>query len=128
MIAAATQVLHSAPYDSMFTGPTVWRGSDFRDPGSGLYHLKPETIAEMESNARMLRAAGRITASVTAQDFPLPSFEADAARLREQLYTGTGFFIVKGLPIERYTEEEACLLYWGLSVHLGEPIKQNVAG
>src|SRR5262245_12815305 len=128
MVSSAPPVLHSAPYLAPFSGETVWRGSDFQSPGSGRYYLKPETIVEMERNAESLLAAGRDVYSGTRDDFPLPSFESDAALLRKGLRTGTGFVIIKGLPIDRYTQEEACLLYWGFGMHLGRPIPQNVKG
>ncbi|MEO7652328.1 MAG: TauD/TfdA family dioxygenase [Bryobacteraceae bacterium] len=128
MVSPAPQVLHSAPYQEPFSGAEAWRGSDFEEPGGGVYYLKPETVAEMEQNAERLRSDDRVLFSITRDDFPLPSFSADAAVLRNRLRAGTGFVIVKGLPIERYTEHEASLLYWGLGMHLGRPIPQNVKG
>jgi hypothetical protein len=50
---------------------------------------------------------------LTVQDFPLPSFDDDAEALREALRFGSGFVAMKGLPIDRYSEQEACMLYWG---------------
>src|SRR5258708_36432542 len=103
---SAPQILRSAPYEAPFTGPSVWRAADFTDPSRVQYRLKPETLAEMERNVERLQGAGRDVFSVAREDFPLPSFAADAAMLRRQLRSGRGFAIVKGLPIDRYTQDE----------------------
>src|SRR5260370_3085264 len=95
---------------SAITGPGVWQGSDLAAPADYEYRLSNQTIAELES------------------DFPVPSFEPDARALREELRFGRGFVVVKGLPIDRYTDQEACAIYWRLGAHLGRPISQNVKG
>jgi hypothetical protein len=35
---------------------------------------------------------------------------------------------VRGLPRDQYTDDEACMIYWGLGAHLGRPVPQKVAG
>ena len=41
---------------------------------------------------------------------------------------GRGFVLVRGVPVERYGEEDASLAYWGLGLHLGRAVSQNAAG
>ena len=36
--------------------------------------------------------------------------------------------LLRGLPIERYTEDELRIVYWGLGLHLGTPRYQNPDG
>jgi hypothetical protein len=36
--------------------------------------------------------------------------------------------LIRGIPRERYTDEECELLYWGLGAHLGTPVSQNGRG
>ena len=50
-----------------------------------------------------------------------------AAWARELLH-GRGFLLVRGLPVARWGEERAALVYWGLGQHLGEPGAQNPQG
>jgi Taurine catabolism dioxygenase TauD, TfdA family len=121
-------ILHTPPYKAPITGPGVWRGSDFDGPDDYWYPLSRDTLAELDRAVQAIRAAGKPIFSLTAEDFPLPSFENDAEALREELQFGSGFVIVKGLPLDRYTEEEACMIYWGLGAHLGRPIQQKVEG
>jgi len=121
-------ILRTPPYKAPIAGPGVWSGSDFSDPSDYWYYLSAETLAELDCALRQIRSSGKSIFSLTVQDFPLPSFENDAEALREELQFGSGFVIVKGLPIDRYSEEEACMIYWGLGTHLGRPIPQKVQG
>jgi len=82
----------------------------------------------MEEALRAIRARGKTLSTVAAEDFPLPSWVAVAARLREELRSGRGFVILRGLPVDRFPEDEAAMLYWGLGAHLGVPLPQNVRG
>jgi hypothetical protein len=48
--------------------------------------------------------------------------------LREELLDGRGFFLMRGLPIERYSPLEAAATFMGLGAHLGNARSQNAAG
>src|SRR5438876_445121 len=41
---------------------------------------------------------------------------------------GRGFVLLRGIPVDRYTEGELKSLYWGLGAHLGAARYQNVQG
>src|SRR5260221_3894584 len=128
MASTLREMLRTPPYKAPITGTGVWRGSDFSSPADYWYYLSRETLAELDRALQQIHAAGKPIFSLTVQDFPLPSFENDAEALREELRTGSGFVVVKGLPIDRYTQDEACMIYWGLGTHLGRPIPQKVEG
>ncbi len=121
-------ILHTPPYKAPITGPGVWSGSDFSGPADYWYFLSAETLDQLDRALKQIRSSGKDIFSLTVEDFPLPSFENDAEALREELQFGSGFVIIKGLPIDRSSEEEACMIYWGLGSHLGQPIRQKVEG
>jgi hypothetical protein len=116
------------PYKAPITGPAVWKGSDFSSPSDYWYYLSSDTIAELDRALRRIRESGKPLFTLTILDFPLPSFENDAEALREELRFGSGFVVMRGLPIDRYTEREASMIYWGLGAHLGRAIPQTVKG
>ena len=49
--------------------------------------------------------------TITRDSFPLPSVDGLLADARHELEYGRGFLLLRGVPIERYTDEEAGLLY-----------------
>src|SRR5260370_25698519 len=113
-------------FKAPITGPAGWKGSDFSSPSDYWYYLSSETIAELDHALRRIRESGKPLFTLTIQDFPLPSFENDAEALREDLQFGSGFVGMKGLPIDRYTEREASMIYCGLVAHLGRAIPHTV--
>jgi alpha-ketoglutarate-dependent taurine dioxygenase len=120
MIAAVTPM-----YDAPFTARGAWRRADFASPEAWTYRLPTAVLAELDSAPRRICEAGREISTLTQADFPAPSFAADAEGLRNELESGRGFVVLRGLPIHRYSDEEAAILYWGIATHLAKPIPQN---
>ena len=58
----------------------------------------------------------------------MPSVDGLLADARHELEYGRGFLLLRGLPIERYTDEEAGLLYRGIGAHIGAVVSQNAKG
>jgi alpha-ketoglutarate-dependent taurine dioxygenase len=121
MIAAVTP-MHDAP----FKGRGAWRGSDFPDPEAWTYRLPLTALAALDSAMRHIRNEAREISGLTLADFPALYFEADAAALRNEVQSGRGFVVIRGLPIDSYSDEEAAIIYWGIATYLGTPIPQNV--
>src|SRR5438093_3127068 len=117
MIAAVTP-MHDAP----FTARGAWRRADFPSPDAWTYKLSPSSLAELDAALRPIRETGREISTLTQADFPAPSFVPDAAALRSELESGRGFVVIRGLPIDRYSDDEAAVIYWGIATHLAKPI------
>jgi hypothetical protein len=62
------------------------------------------------------------------EDFPLGNFPAIAAKSLDYLENGPGIFMIRGLPVERYTLDELRVLYWGLGKYLGTAVSQSAEG
>lgn len=121
MIAAVTPM-----YDAPFEGRGVWRRDDFASPDAWTCRLSPAAVTELDDAMRRARAAGRVIPLLTQADFPLPTFAPTLQAMRQDLESGRGFTLIRGLPIDRYSDEEAALIYWGIATHLAQPIPQNV--
>src|SRR5205823_14569251 len=39
--------------------------------------------------------------------------------------SGCGFVVFRGLPIDRYSDDEGAIICWGIATHLAKPIPQN---
>ncbi len=108
--------------------PAAWRGSDFAADPSWIYVLEKRVITELEANREAVHRSGKTLFEVRAEDFPLPSFDPLRRELQDQLEGGHGFALIRGLPAEDCSEDDAALLFWGLGVHLGAPEEQDRAG
>ena len=105
----------------------AWIGPRIQDDSTWIHQLDDLAIAEIENALTNLhKIKARIPFSVEA--FPLPTFAAKLKIILDKLEHGCGFALLRGLPRERYTDEDCALIYWGIGVHLGNPISQNARG
>ncbi|NQU61535.1 MAG: TauD/TfdA family dioxygenase [Rhodospirillales bacterium] len=110
------------------TGPSAWKSADLAADKSWIYQLGADDIEELETAAEATRAKGLGLYEFTAADFPLPTLAAMIADVTDQLENGRGCALIRGLDATRYDEETLKTIYWGLGVHLGQPITQNAKG
>jgi hypothetical protein len=131
----AAQVLHyfQRPHESVpekpLGGPAAWRGADLAPhPERWTDVLEADAIAELEAAARVVEARGLALGAVHREDFPLPTLAPRIRGWARELWDGRGFLRVRGLPVERWGEARASLVFWGIGQHLGRPGAQNPQG
>ncbi len=110
-------------------GPAAWLGSEMlNNPGAWLRQLQIPEITELEAAARHYLALGRDLGEITAADFPLTDFASHLQALRQQLLTGNGIEVLRGLPVEQYEQQFAATIFCGIGAHLGSARSQNAQG
>ncbi|MBI4207777.1 MAG: TauD/TfdA family dioxygenase [Betaproteobacteria bacterium] len=111
----------------IITGPGAWIGRDIQHDASWIHRLDARALEEIDA---ALVHAKRVGARIpfAADDFPLPRLAAVLDNILEEIENGRGFVLLRGIPRSRYTDEECEILYWGLGVHLGNPVSQNARG
>ena len=108
---------------------SAWRGVDMAaHPERWLVHLTDADIAELEAAATSFLAGTKEIGEITKEKFPLPRFGAHLARLKETLIHGIGFEVIRGLPVEKYSQEFAAAIFCGVGAHLGSARSQNAKG
>ncbi len=111
------------------TGPAAWKGADLADDPSWSHRLSAAAIDALDAALHRVRSLGRAFPRFAREDFPVGGELADALRAHaEELENGRGFLLLRGLPVERYTDAEIDVLYYGLGLHLGTPVCQNPRG
>lgn len=106
-------------------GPAEWKAGDFTDTADYVEMLSSTDIAEIEDAIDRTRAQGLGTLDIKQADFPLPGMSDKLNRVRTELLEGRGFGVLRGIPVERYDVDTLTRIYWGLSIHIGEPVPQN---
>ena len=105
-----------------------WRAADVADPSTWTQTLGPAEIAELEAAIAKARAKSEDMLDISKADFPLPSLGARLADIERDLMDGRGFVLLRGLPRDRWDNDQMCMAYWGIGAHLGRPWPQNHKG
>ena len=119
---------HLGPAHRPVGGAAAWRGPELAQRDDWRARLDADQVAEIEAALATAAASGKPTGELAATDFPLPTLAGEIARWREALRGGLGLQVVSGVPVERWTRDEAERFFWCLGLHLGQPGAQNVAG
>jgi hypothetical protein len=105
-----------------------WRAEDVADPKAWTEVLTPGEIAELDGAIAHARGVSEDFLDIGKTDFPLPRLGERLGAIERELMDGRGFVLMRGLPRERWSNDEMCLAYWGIGAHLGRPWPQNHYG
>ena len=110
-------------------GQAAWLGSRIDYRAEGMHEFSAADVAEIDAALAHLRGLGAVDfADLTAAMFPLPRLGAVLAGMRDALHDGHGFLLLRGLPRERYTQDDMAWIYAGLGVHIGRLLPQSYHG
>lgn len=96
----------------------AWNGRELSEtPEVWMVTLTPSHLAELET-----------AADINDSSFDLPTLGPVLADLQVELINGRGFVLIRGLEIEKYSEDEIATIFTGLGSHIGHARSQNGAG
>ncbi len=105
-----------------------WTAKDVKDPAAWTEVLSDAEVDELEAAVAHAAAKSDDFLEIGKADFPLPTLGARLKAIERELIDGRGFVLIRGLPRERWTNDQMCLAYWGIGAHLGRPWPQNAKG
>jgi Taurine catabolism dioxygenase TauD, TfdA family len=107
-------------------GRAAWFGKDLEQSGAWIRTFTDAHLAEIDSALTAVRH--RPLFGFDAKDFPLPATADLLAEISDELENGLGAIRLRGLPVQRYSDDEIRQIFWGLGRHLGTPLYQNARG
>ena len=111
------------------TGAAAWYGPDLAGRGDWIMPLEVGDLAEIAAASAALAGSDTDIAAITARDFPLPNLGPKlTARVRDEVLNGRGFLLVRGLPVDRWSNRQAAVAFFGLGAHIGSARSQNAQG
>ena len=108
--------------------PHAWKGPQFGSADEWIERLTEAEIADIDKGLRAAQKTGLPLEQVERRHFPLTIMAERLAQIELEVRDGRGFMVLRGLPMSRYSDEEAGLIYWGLGRYLGTPLYQNPKG
>jgi hypothetical protein len=107
--------------------PFAWKGAELRGRTDWIRPFRPEELAEIGAAVSGVRRRGLDWVDVTREDFPLPRFSVELAGIAQELETGRGMILLRGLPLA-WPADDLRLAYWGIGAHLGTALSQGGRG
>lgn len=108
--------------------PKAWFAEDLERDSSWIHRLSADAVAGFDAALAHAKALQKPMLSMTSDDFPLN--EAAAAALKDafaETQDKFGLCLLKGFPVERWSVDDARLVYWGIGLHVGVARTQNRA-
>jgi hypothetical protein len=100
--------------------PRGWTRADVERDASWIYRLSDAEIAKLERALTHALQTRKTPFQMSRDDFPLDAdMIAQLKKIIAATQTGYGFKLVRGFPVERWSEDELRTFYWGLGLHLG---------
>lgn len=109
--------------------PKAWRGSDMLKDRSWELRLDETDIAELEQALVVAKRRNVPFPEITREDFPLDRLAAKMRTVCEEVYSGRGFVVVRGVPVRAHDDADVKLMLWGLGRYIGgRPLQQGLRG
>ena len=105
-----------------------WHAADFVGDQSWLVHFTDAEIAALDHAVAAVMVRGLRFPDFGKDDFPLAGWAERLRSFADELENGRGFLLARGLPVDRYSDEEIEIAYYGIGLHLGQPVRQNPRG
>jgi alpha-ketoglutarate-dependent taurine dioxygenase len=108
--------------------PQAWTSDDARRDKSWVQQLSAQEVAGFDAALAHAKGLNKSWLAMTQADFPLDSMALAALRRAFATTQGRwGMCLLKGFPVERWSEADTKLAYWGMSLHAGVARTQNPA-
>jgi len=110
------------------TDKSAWRGSDLQNDQSWCIQLSSNTITVIDSALSSAKSRGLSFPNFSKDDFPIHDIDTELNSYAEEMENGRGFLMLRGFPIDQYSDTDIETIYYGLGLHLGTPVCQNPKG
>ncbi|KAL7946407.1 hypothetical protein V8C42DRAFT_344256 [Trichoderma barbatum] len=106
-------------FPSVLTSPLAWTGQQFDHQPDFIHHLDAEELREIDAALKHFKALELDGDLVTPDNFPLPTVGPNVLKgIRQDLYQGKGFAVLRGLDSKQYSVEDMTTIYLGVQAHI----------
>jgi len=106
----------------------AWHASEMRARTSNVLHLTPSDLEEIDVAMRHLARARLRSAQIGRGTFRLEHLAETLRQITLELESGCGYYLIRGLPVARYSVDEVAMMLCGMGSHLGRVMPQDSAG
>jgi hypothetical protein len=108
--------------------PAGWSKEDLAQSDDWIYPLADREIADLDAAIASVETNGTALLDLNRERFRLPVLGPVLDSLREEIVDGSGFVLIRGVPIHRYTRMQSAIAFLGIGSYIGEAVSQNGKG
>ena len=110
-------------------GPAAWKGGSFDYNTNALRTLTKDELSEIDQGLKLFEQCGLIDLlDINPATFPLPKVGRQLAGLKYDLRYGPGVILLRGLPREKYSDDQLAKIYFALGTYMGFASPQSHNG
>jgi hypothetical protein len=109
-------------------GRAGWYGKELNESAAWIRVLTDAHRAEIDAALSCVKRSGAPPCGFDRDDFPLPATRLLLDEISDELENGLGAVRLRGLPVERYSDDDLRRIFWGIGRHLGTAVYQNARG
>src|SRR5689334_15628801 len=79
--------------------PCAWLGADKQNTTDWLRPFSAAELAEVDAALLSVKQRGLDLFDIGREDFPLPHFSHELAKIAQELESGSGMIMLRGLPL-----------------------------
>jgi hypothetical protein len=107
--------------------PCAWIGAEMQNRSDWLRPFSAAELKEIDAALQSVKSRGLDLFDITRDEFPLPAFSKALAKIPQELESGRGMIMLRGLPLS-YSPDDLRTVYWGIGTYLGTAVSQNKVG
>src|SRR5919106_932904 len=104
--------MHAEKYRPI-EAPYAWKGADMQHSTEWLRPFTPDELAEIDAALQAVKKSGIDLFDIDREHFPLPNLSKEFAKIAQELETGRGMIMLRGLPLT-YSPADLQIVYWGI--------------
>jgi hypothetical protein len=109
--------------------PAAWKSEHlYQNKQEWQYTLDKTDIHEIDEALKHLKSCELDSYKAYQSDFPLYKLKNKLKSIADKVENGLGIFLLRGIPVEKYSSAEIKLIYAGLGSYLGQLVAQSKNG
>ncbi len=107
---------------------SVWQPEDLRQETDWKYFFSENDVKEIDEALSFVKSKSYTLSDINIDNFQLHDIAKELRKVESYVEEDRGVFILKGLPVDKYSHEDLKIVYMGIGVQFGYPLRQSLKG
>ena len=109
--------------------PAGWKSQGlYQNTSLWQYRINEEEVKEIDNALKHLKACAPVDYVIDPSSFPLNHLKNKLNEISDFVENNYGIFLLRGIPVNKYSHSDLKLIYAGLGSYWGTPVAQSMQG